>query len=44
MGDVFLKPMMEKLNKERGPVSTIYSILPAITLASGKTLSERIFH
>ncbi|CAF4034317.1 unnamed protein product [Rotaria sordida] len=35
MGDVFLRPMMENLNKTRGPVSTIFGILPAITLATG---------
>ncbi|CAF4465550.1 unnamed protein product [Rotaria socialis] len=35
MGDVFLRPMMDNLNKTRGPVSTIFGILPAITLATG---------
>ena len=36
MGDVFLRPMMNHLNKSRGPVSTIFGILPAITLGIGK--------
>jgi hypothetical protein len=36
MGDVFLRPMMDRLNSSRGPVSTIYGILPAITLATGE--------
>ncbi len=35
MGDVFLQPMMDRLNSNRGPVSTIFGILPAITLATG---------
>ncbi|CAF4033332.1 unnamed protein product [Rotaria magnacalcarata] len=35
MGDVFLHPMMDNLHKARGPVSTIFGILPAITLATG---------
>ena len=35
MGEVFLQPMMDRLNSERGPVSTIFGILPAITLATG---------
>ncbi|CAF4859330.1 unnamed protein product [Rotaria sp. Silwood1] len=35
MGDVFLRPMMDNLKKTRGPVSTIFGILPAITLATG---------
>ncbi|CAF2772303.1 unnamed protein product [Rotaria sp. Silwood2] len=35
MGDVFLRPMMDNLHKTRGPVSTIFGILPAITLATG---------
>ncbi|CAF1525281.1 unnamed protein product, partial [Rotaria sordida] len=35
MGDVFLRPMMDNLNKTRGPVSTIFGILPAITQATG---------
>ncbi|CAF4084754.1 unnamed protein product [Rotaria sp. Silwood2] len=36
MGDVFLRPMMDNLKKTRGPVSTIFGILPAITLATGE--------
>ncbi len=36
MGDVFLRPMLDRLNSKRGPVSTIFSILPAITLATGR--------
>ena len=36
MGDVFLRPMMDNLHRTRGPVSTIFGILPAITLATGK--------
>ncbi|CAF3952005.1 unnamed protein product [Rotaria sordida] len=35
LGEVFLRPMMDNLNKTRGPVSTIFGILPAITLATG---------
>ncbi len=38
MGDVFLRPMMDKLDRKRGPVSTIFGILPAITLATGKQI------
>ena len=36
MGDVFLSPMMGALNSGRGRVSTIFGILPAITLGTGK--------
>lgn len=43
MGDVFLQPMMQRLNKGRGWVSAIFGILPAITLATGKIVSKRIF-
>ncbi|CAF4983061.1 unnamed protein product, partial [Rotaria sp. Silwood1] len=35
MGDLFLRPMMDNLNKTRGPVSTIFGILPTITLVTG---------
>lgn len=35
MGDVFLHPIKDRLGAGRGAVSTIFSILPAITLASG---------
>ncbi|CAF4416237.1 unnamed protein product [Rotaria sp. Silwood2] len=35
MGDLFLRPMMVNLNKTRGSVSTIFGILPAITLVTG---------
>ncbi|CAF1191842.1 unnamed protein product [Rotaria sp. Silwood1] len=35
MGDLFLRPMIENLNKTRGSVSTIFGILPAITLVTG---------
>jgi hypothetical protein len=35
MGDVFLQPMMEKLNSNRAAVSGIFGILPAITLGVG---------
>ena len=41
MGDVFLQPMMQQLNKERGPVGTIFGILPAVTLATGKEWREK---
>ena len=36
MGDVFLRPMIDDLKKSRGSVSTIFGLLPAITLATGK--------
>jgi len=36
MGEVFLAPMMSKLDKLRGPVSTIFGMLPAVTLGAGK--------
>ena len=36
MGDVFLQPMRDKLGLERAPVSIIYGILPAVTLATGE--------
>jgi hypothetical protein len=39
MGDVFLRPMMDRLNSTRGPVSVIFGILPAITLGTG----EKVF-
>lgn len=35
MGEIFLHPMITELKKNRGPVSAIFGILPAITLASG---------
>jgi hypothetical protein len=38
MGEVFLHPMMAELNDTRGPVSTTWGILPAVTLATGKNL------
>ncbi|CAF5047060.1 unnamed protein product, partial [Rotaria sp. Silwood1] len=38
MGDLFLRPMIENLNKPRGSVSTIFGILPAITLVTGEQL------
>ena len=41
MGDVFLRPMMDNLNSKRGPVSTIFGILPAVTLSAGEKLNER---
>jgi hypothetical protein len=40
MGDVFLRPMMDKLNSGRGRVATIFGILPAVTLATGKSFLE----
>lgn len=44
MGDVFLQPMMEQLNKVRGPVSTIFGMLPAVTLATGNEKFEIDFN
>jgi hypothetical protein len=41
MGDVFLRPMMDRLESNRGPVSTIFSILPAVTLATGRCALSR---
>jgi hypothetical protein len=41
MGDVFLRPMMDRLNSRRGPVSTIFGILPAITLATGRKVFDK---
>ncbi|CAF3800653.1 unnamed protein product [Rotaria sp. Silwood1] len=35
MGDIFLRPLMDNLNKTRGPVSAIFGILSAITLVTG---------
>ncbi|CAF4434536.1 unnamed protein product, partial [Rotaria sp. Silwood2] len=35
MGDLFLRPMMHGLNKNRGSVATIFGILKAIMLATG---------
>lgn len=42
MGDVFLRPMMENLNTTRGPVSVIFGLLPAITLATGLFFQKKI--
>lgn len=36
MGEVFLNPMMVKLDQLRGPVSIIFGMLPAVTLATGE--------
>lgn len=38
MGDVFLQPMMNNLDKKQDTVSVIFGILPAVTLATGKKL------
>ncbi|CAF1443642.1 unnamed protein product [Rotaria sp. Silwood1] len=35
MGDVFLRPMMNNLNKSRGSVSAIFGILSAVSLVTG---------
>ncbi|UJR13350.1 hypothetical protein I4U23_000368 [Adineta vaga] len=35
MGDIYLQPMMNRLGEGRGKVSTIYGILPAVTLGAG---------
>ncbi|CAF3645396.1 unnamed protein product [Rotaria socialis] len=35
MGDIYLHPMMEVLGRNRGTVSFIFGMLPAITLGSG---------
>jgi hypothetical protein len=43
MGDVFLQPMMDRLNSNRGPVSFIFGILPAITLSTGEEFEKREF-
>lgn len=43
MGDVFLRPMMDNLNKSRGSVSAIFGILPAVTLATGFSLPYEDF-
>lgn len=36
MGQVFLEPMRKELSLNRAPVSTIFSILPAVTLGAGQ--------
>lgn len=36
LGDIYLEPMMHKLKEGRGPVSVIYGIVPAVTLATGE--------
>lgn len=36
MGQAFLEPMRETLKGDRASVSTIFSILPAITLGAGQ--------
>jgi hypothetical protein len=36
MSDVYLQPIMDRLNSNRGPTSAIFSILPAVTLATGE--------
>ena len=35
MGELFLHPMKDRLQLGRGPVSTIFGIVPAVTLGSG---------
>jgi hypothetical protein len=40
MGQVFLEPMRNELSLARASVSTIFSILPAVTLGAGQLLVE----
>jgi hypothetical protein len=36
MSEIYLHPMMEVLQSNRGHVTTIFGILPAVTLSSGE--------
>ena len=41
MGDIYLRPMMDVLKSNRGRVSTIFGILPAVTYCAGDAVLSK---